>query len=69
MAYVITDDCNQCGACVAGCESSAISEGPNKNTIDINVCIECGLCHSNCPFGAIIWEDDPPQQASASSAG
>jgi ferredoxin len=66
MAYVITNECNQCGACVAGCETGAVKEGSDQNVIDLSLCVECGLCHGNCPFGAIVWEDDA---APASNAG
>jgi ferredoxin len=57
MTYVITKVCNQCGACVAGCESGAIQEGPDQNTIDVTFCIECGICAANCPFQAIVFEE------------
>ena len=58
MPYVITDDCNQCGACAAGCESHAITEGREHNVIDITICIECGVCADNCPFQAIGFEEE-----------
>jgi ferredoxin len=58
MPYVVTDECILCGACEAGCESEAITEGQNKMIIDKNVCIECGTCERNCPSGAIIFEKE-----------
>jgi ferredoxin len=58
MPYVVTSDCILCGACEAGCESNAISEGATQMIIDINVCVECGSCERNCPVSAIIFEDD-----------
>ena len=30
MAYVINDDCINCGACAAGCPVEAISEGASN---------------------------------------
>ena len=30
MAYVITDDCVECGSCAAVCPADAISEGDGK---------------------------------------
>jgi ferredoxin len=49
---------------VVGCPSDAIQEGETKCEIDIDVCIECGMCEENCPSGAIIFvemeEPEPP---------
>jgi len=58
MPYVITDACIQCGACIAGCESDAISEGETQSHIDVTICIECGTCQRNCPSDAIIFVDE-----------
>jgi ferredoxin len=62
MPYVITEECENCGACVAGCESEAIIEGESQSHIDITRCIECGTCELNCPFGAIVFVDDAEYQ-------
>jgi len=58
MIYVITSDCNQCGACEAGCETGAIKQGETQNTIDITICSECGECADICPFQAIVVETE-----------
>ena len=58
MPYVVTDECILCGACVAGCENDAITEGDTQTYIDIDICIECGTCERNCPSGAIIFVDE-----------
>ena len=55
MPYVSTDECIQCGACVAGCPSGAIEEGELKSVILVELCIECGTCEQNCPTGAVIF--------------
>ena len=34
MAYVINDDCINCGACAAGCPVEAISEGASHMEIN-----------------------------------
>ena len=52
MAYVISDDCVSCGACVAECPTGAISEGDGKMVIDANTCVDCGACAGVCPVGA-----------------
>lgn len=58
MPYIVTDKCILCGACVAGCESNAITEGETQSHIDITICIECGTCEMNCPSDAIIFEEE-----------
>lgn len=58
MPYVVTDECILCGACVAGCESGAISEGETRAYIDPEICIECGTCERNCVAEAIIFVDE-----------
>ena len=51
MAFVITDECLACGACLAECPSSAIQEGDIYSITDD--CVECGACVDCCPTGAI----------------
>lgn len=58
MPYVVLDTCIQCGACAAGCESNAITEGETQSHIDITLCVECGTCERNCPVGAIIFVEE-----------
>ena len=53
MAYKISDDCLQCGACEPDCPVGAISAGDGKYVIDADVCIDCGSCASSCPAEAI----------------
>jgi uncharacterized Fe-S center protein len=64
MPYIITSDCDQCGACVAGCESRAIKEEPDRNRIDVIICIECGICADNCPYEAIVFDEEAAQSGS-----
>jgi NAD-dependent dihydropyrimidine dehydrogenase PreA subunit len=54
MAYVITDDCIQCGACEAECPDGAIAEVNGLYVIDAAKCQDCGACESACPTGAIL---------------
>ena len=52
MAYIISDECLSCGACIGECPVSAISEGDGKVVIDAGLCIECGACVGVCPVEA-----------------
>lgn len=53
MAYIISDDCVSCGACVSECPNDAISEGADKYVIDADACVDCGACADVCPSSAI----------------
>ncbi len=58
MAYKITEDCIQCGACFYECTEEAISEGENQYSIDPEKCNECGTCVFNgCPAWAIVKDE------------
>jgi len=54
MAYKITEECINCGACEAECPVSCISAGDDKYVIDADTCIDCGACAGVCPVGAPI---------------
>ena len=54
MAYIITDECINCGACESTCPNSAISEGTDKYTINPDLCDSCGACADGCPVDAIV---------------
>ena len=56
MAYVISDACTACGACVEVCPVEAISAGDPIYKIDADKCIDCGQCADACPAEAISPE-------------
>ncbi len=53
MAYTISDECINCGACDDSCPVGAISESGSKRAIDADTCIDCGACADTCPVNAI----------------
>ena len=55
MTHVVTDACINCKytECVVVCPVNCFKEGPNMLVIDPDVCIDCGVCVSECPANAI----------------
>ena len=66
MAYMITDDCVNCGGCPEICQNQAIIETEDSTYIDPDRCTECvgihssSLCVPTCAFAAI--KPDPEHQ-------
>lgn len=60
MAYKITEDCINCGACEPECKNVAISEGENIYIIDPEKCTECvgwfksSRCAEVCPVDCCV---------------
>jgi ferredoxin len=52
MAYTISNDCINCGACASECPVSCISAGDDVYVIDADACIDCGACAGVCPVDA-----------------
>jgi ferredoxin len=58
MAYLINEECINCGACEPECPNEAISEGENFFVIDPNRCTDCVGAHESsrcvevCPVDA-----------------
>lgn len=55
MTYVVKDACIKCKFtdCVPVCPVDCFYEGENMLVIDPETCIDCGVCESECPAGAI----------------
>jgi NAD-dependent dihydropyrimidine dehydrogenase PreA subunit len=53
LAYTISDECINCGACDDSCPVGAIAEADSKRVIDADNCIDCGACVDTCPVNAI----------------
>lgn len=56
MAFIINDNCVNCGLCAANCPVSCIAEGGDHYVIDQDACVQCGNCQMNCPANAIDRE-------------
>lgn len=60
MAYYITSDCINCGACEPECPNVAISEGDPVYVIDPGRCTQCighyesSRCAEVCPVDACL---------------
>lgn len=54
MAYKITEECINCGACIDECPTEAITEGEEISVIDSEKCTDCAACVEVCPVEAII---------------
>ena len=56
MPFVVTENCINCKHtnCADVCPVDAFYEGPNFLAINPQECIDCSLCPSECPVGAIM---------------
>ncbi len=68
MAYKITEECINCGACEPDCKNEAIKEGDTIYVIDPNKCTECvgwfdsPRCVEVCPVDCCV--PDPAKKES-----
>lgn len=64
MTHIVTDACIKCKYtdCVDVCPQlvDCFKEGPNFLIIDPTECIDCAVCVSECPVGAIFAEENLP---------
>jgi len=64
MAFMITEECINCGACEPECPNQAISAGEERYVIDHTKCTECvghfdsSQCASVCPVDACVQDPD-----------
>ncbi|MBC8273701.1 MAG: YfhL family 4Fe-4S dicluster ferredoxin [Chloroflexi bacterium] len=64
MAYKITDECINCGACEPECKNEAIKEGASIYEIDPAKCTECigwfasPKCVEVCPVDCCVLDAD-----------
>jgi ferredoxin len=53
MAYLISQACTKCGACLTECPTGSILEGKSQFHIDTDTCANHAACVSVCPVNAI----------------
>jgi ferredoxin len=64
MAFLINEECINCGACEPECPNQAISAGDERYVIEPDKCTECvghfdePQCASVCPVDACIKDPD-----------
>jgi ferredoxin len=64
MAYKITEECINCGACEPECPNQAITAGDERYVIDPAKCTECvghfdsSQCAAVCPTEACVPDPD-----------
>jgi heterodisulfide reductase subunit A-like polyferredoxin/coenzyme F420-reducing hydrogenase delta subunit len=68
-AFVISDLCNACNACIPVCPTKAISMQDGKANIDPFLCTGCGACIPVCPQEAIDFKNATTKQITASLRG
>lgn len=61
---VVTKNYNDITEAPAVCPVQAFRKGPEGElVIDPNVCIDCGVCQTVSPEGAILADDEAPEEA------
>lgn len=61
---VVTKNYNDIADAPAACPVQAFRKGENGElVIDPNVCIDCGVCQTVSPEGAILADDEAPEDA------
>jgi ferredoxin len=64
MAYIITEECINCGACEPECPNQAITVGEERYVIDTAKCTECvghfdaSQCAAVCPVDACVTDPE-----------
>ena len=64
MAFMITEECINCGACEPECPNQAIAAGEERYVIDPERCTECvghfeeSQCAAVCPVDACVADPD-----------
>jgi len=74
MAFKITEECINCGACEPECPNQAITAGDTIYVIDPDKCTECvgshteSQCAAVCPVGSCVTDPDKVETREALEA-
>ncbi len=68
-AFVITELCDGCEACVKICPLNAITMQDGKAKVDPFICVGCGACIPVCPREAIDFKNSTSRQIFATLRG
>jgi ferredoxin len=69
MAYKITEECINCGACEPECPTQSIAAGDTIYVIDSATCVECvghftePQCAAVCPVNCCVPDPKHPRKA------
>ena len=64
MAFIITEECINCGACEPECPNTAITAGDEIYLIEVDKCTECvghfdeSQCAAVCPVDCCVTDPD-----------
>jgi ferredoxin len=62
MPSVVSDLCKLCLNCTEVCPVDAFHKGDTQVVVDPDTCIDCGVCISECPTGAIKSSDEADEK-------
>jgi ferredoxin len=74
MAFKITEECINCGACEPECPNQAITAGDERYVIDPELCTECvgshasSQCAAVCPVDCCVLDPDHKESHEALEA-
>ncbi len=52
--FEVSGGCTWCGTCLEVCPAGAVTLGQQGAKIQLDLCLGCGLCASNCASEAIV---------------
>ena len=64
VPYIVTGACIDVldRSCIKVCPVDCIYEGGRMMYVNVDECVNCGACEPACPFEAIYFEDDLPDE-------
>lgn len=62
MPSVVNSSCLLCLNCTEVCPVDAFKKGDTQVVVDPDACIDCGVCISECPTGAITTAEEADEK-------